>query len=71
MEQVTPQYILDQMQVLGLHRSDLMKDLKINGPTISSYLSGYTNLSKAGKAMFYYYFKFKKLENDTRTGRDR
>ena len=61
MEQVTPQYISEQMQALGLNQADLVKELGINPSSISEYLSSYTKLSKAGKAMFYYYFEYKKL----------
>ena len=65
MEEITTQYISEQMQALGLHQFDLARDLKIDASNINHYLAGRTNLSKAGKAMFYYYFEYKKLLNHT------
>jgi len=53
---VTPAWIREQMELHGKSSKDLSQDLNINHSVISVWINGGRPMSKAPKAMFYFYF---------------
>ncbi|MDR1779964.1 MAG: hypothetical protein LBR50_04430 [Tannerella sp.] len=49
--------VASKMQALGLQPKDLVKMLDIDKSSLSLMLNSKRDLSKAGRAMFYYFFK--------------
>ena len=55
-ETITEEWILSQMEELGLKRKDLKQDIGLD----TVYNPRKIHLSKTTKAMFYYYFEWKR-----------
>lgn len=53
---VTPEWVRNQMKEHNKTSNDLSNDLKINHSTISLWINGRQEMTKAPKAMFYFYF---------------
>ncbi len=60
-EGVGHSWIREQMEIHGVNSKKLCEDLNINHAVISAWLTGYRPMSKAPKAMFFYYFNSLKL----------
>ena len=58
LEDFSKEKAVKKMEQLGLQPKDLVKMLDIDKSSISSMLSGERNLSKPGRAMLYYFFKY-------------
>ena len=66
-EPITEEWILAQMKDLGLKRKDLMEDLGFSKNYMSLLFAKTDNprkihLSKQVKALFFYYFEYKKSQ---------
>ena len=64
-ETITEEWILSQMEELGLKRKDLKQDIGLDTVYLSLFFAKEDNprkihLSKTTKAMFYYYFEWKR-----------
>lgn len=53
---VTPEWIRERMKVLNIHTKDLVQQLGITPSEISVFVNGKRPMSRAMRAMFYYYF---------------
>lgn len=62
MHPITPEFIFQQMQQLGLTKTDLLHDLKADRTNIAAWVSGSRPMSKPVQAMFYWYFEAKKTK---------
>ena len=60
--EITHEWLNEQMIDLKIDRATVMQELGINAPDLSNYLSGRNPLSKVRKSQFYYYFKWKSVE---------
>lgn len=53
---VTPEWIRERMEALNIHTKDLVQQLGITPSEISVFVNGKRPMSRAMRAMFYYYF---------------
>lgn len=53
---VTTNWIIEKMDIHGIKRNDLIKQLAIDKASLSKLLNGTVELSKRTKASFFYYF---------------
>ena len=60
---VNPEWIKKNMDRLGLKAKDVVSHTGFDKSTVSEILSGERNLSKSGKAAFYYFFKYYEVTN--------
>jgi hypothetical protein len=63
LENFSPADASRKMEKLGLQPKDLVKLLNIDKSSISLMLNGERELSKPGRAMFYYLFKYLELDS--------
>lgn len=55
-EQVTAEWVQEQMDILGLKPKDLVHQLGLSAPNISLILRNKRNMSTPTKALFFYFF---------------
>ena len=63
---ITIEWIENQLNEYGIKRNDLIKQLAIDKSSLSEILSGNRGLTKSMKATFFYYFLTYKLNRDLR-----
>lgn len=57
-------WIISQMDELGISRNDLIRDIIIDKSSISLFLSNKRKMNKSVKAAFFYYFAYKRLQKE-------
>jgi hypothetical protein len=62
---VTTDWIANNIDKYKIERKSLITDLGLSKSVLSLYLSGKRNLSKMGKATFFYYFLTLELQQKT------
>lgn len=65
-DDITLDWVNQQMEELGIKRNDLIKQLAIDKSSLSELLSGNRGLTKSMKATFFYYFLTYRLNRDLR-----
>ena len=65
-DEITTDWIEQQMEEFGIKRNDLIKQLAIDKSSLSEMFSGNRGLTKSMKATFFYYFMTYKLNRDLR-----
>lgn len=60
---VSPEWIGQKMNKLGIGQKDLIKDLGMTKPNVSEYLSGTKEMSHVIRNVFYYYFLYRELRH--------
>lgn len=60
-EDITPQWIQEQMKLYGIKSKDLGRQLALGKSTISIVINGIRDVAPSTKALFYYYFQTKRL----------
>ncbi len=61
-EEVTPEWIKQQMLDLNMSAADAAREMEISRGDMSAYLSGKKPLSNIRKQTFYYFFYIKNAE---------
>ena len=62
-EIVNPEWVQKNMNKYKVGNKQMVEDFGISKAEISAMVNGHTVMSQRSKAMFYYYFKTKELEN--------
>ncbi len=57
-------WVETQMGELGISRNNLIQDLMIDKSSISLFLSNKRKINKSVKAVFFYYFSYKRLQKE-------
>lgn len=65
-DDITLDWIEQQMEEFGIKRNDLIKQIAIDKSSLSELLSGNRGLTKSMKATFFYYFMVYRLNRDLR-----
>lgn len=60
-EDITPEWIQEQMVRYGVKPKDLVQQLALGKATISVVINGIREVAPSTKALFYYYFQTKRL----------
>ncbi len=60
LKEIDYNWVITQMDELGISRKDLIQDLLLDKSTLSLLLNGNRKLNKTTKAAFFYYFAYKK-----------
>lgn len=63
---ITPEWIEAKMKEFNIKRKDVISHLHIDKSTFSLYLNGSRNMSRMGKAAFFWYFLSFELNRDFR-----
>lgn len=67
LEIVTPEWIQEQINKIGLYNKDITRQLGVTNSEMSLFLSGKKPLSLKVRSMFYYYFETWRLREALRT----
>lgn len=65
-DDITLDWIEEQMEEFGIKRNDLIKQLAVDKSSLSELLSGNRGLTKSMKATFFYYFLTYELNRNLR-----
>lgn len=65
-DDVTIEWVEQQMDEFGIKRNDLIKQIAIDKSSLSELFSGNRGLTKSMRATFFYYFLTYKLNRDLR-----
>lgn len=60
-EEINPEWVRNRMEEFGLKRGDLIRQLDIDASSLSQILTGKRGMTKAVKALFFYYFNTYRL----------
>ncbi len=64
LKEVDYNWVLSQLDELGITRNDLIQDLMLDKSSLSLFLSNKRKMNKSVKAAFFYYFAYKRLQKD-------
>ncbi len=57
-------WIITQLDELGISRNDLVQDLMLDKSSLSLFLNNKRKMNKSVKAAFFYYFAYKRLQKE-------
>lgn len=66
LEDITGEWIREQMEIYGIKPKDVIRQTGLTQSEISLFLSGKRNMTRAIRALFYYYFLTYRLNRDLR-----
>lgn len=64
--EITPEWIAEQMTLLGIKPKDIIGQLCVDKSSLSLYLNGRNKMNKLVRSAFYYYFLVYKINRDLR-----
>ncbi len=67
LKQIDYNWVVTQLDELGISRKDLMQDLMLDKSSLSLFLSNKRKMNKSVKAAFFYYFAYKRLQKEKNT----